>query len=119
MHWAIGTGANPTTDGADFSGATSGDLIFNVGDAPKTITLNVIGDTVYESGGLAEHFTVVLSNPSGATISGTQGSASEVTSVIESQNASSTEKSPRPERSCSTRTIVPTAPTELYAPQHT
>jgi hypothetical protein len=68
VHWAIGANQSPATDASDFIGATSGTLNWAVGDSSsKTITIGVNGDTTYE-GDLPEHFTVNLSNASGATI---------------------------------------------------
>src|SRR5262249_40187750 len=69
VQWAIGANQSPQADATDFSGPTSGTLTWAAGDTTsKTITLAVIGDTTYEGGGLPEHFTVNLSNASGATI---------------------------------------------------
>src|SRR5439155_135922 len=52
--------------------AASGTVTFNPGQTSKTITVNVNGDSKFESD---ETFTVGLSSPSNATISGTQGTA--------------------------------------------
>jgi hypothetical protein len=68
VHWAIGANQSPAADASDFIGATSGTLNWAVGDSSsKTIMIGVNGDTTYE-GDLPEHFTVNLSNASGATI---------------------------------------------------
>ena len=47
---------------------TNGTLTFNPGETSKTITVNVNGDTTYEND---ETFNVVLTNPTGATLSTT------------------------------------------------
>lgn len=66
--WAVtGAGTNPAS-AADFQAAAlpSGTVTFAVGEeAPKTITVNVAGDTFVEAD---ETFAVVLSNPSGASL---------------------------------------------------
>jgi pimeloyl-ACP methyl ester carboxylesterase len=68
VHWAIGANQSPAADASDFIGATSGTLNWAIGDSnSKIITIGVNGDTTYE-GDLPEHFTVNLSNASGATI---------------------------------------------------
>ena len=60
-----GRGTNPA-NAADFGGGLpSGILNFAAGELSKTITINVSGDTMFESD---ETFTVTLSNPSFATI---------------------------------------------------
>jgi subtilisin family serine protease/subtilisin-like proprotein convertase family protein len=66
--WAVaGSGATPAT-GLDFVGGIlpSGTLSFAPGEASKTITLSVAGDSTVES---TETFTVSLSAPAGAVIS--------------------------------------------------
>jgi hypothetical protein len=67
VNWAAGPGGtSPSADAADFGGAfPSGTLNFAAGETVKTVTVNVNGDTDYESGGLAESFTVTLSDASG------------------------------------------------------
>ncbi|CAA7619034.1 Calx-beta domain-containing protein [Magnetospirillum sp. SS-4] len=67
VNWAVtGSGADPV-EGADFSGGAlpSGTVNFADGEAVKTITLTVAGDSVVEN---EEGFTVTLSNPVNATI---------------------------------------------------
>ncbi|HEY3694278.1 Calx-beta domain-containing protein [Phenylobacterium sp.] len=63
-----GSGANPAS-ASDFSGGAfpSGKVFFGGGEASKTIWIPVAGDTAAEPN---ESFTVTLSNPSGATITG-------------------------------------------------
>jgi urease beta subunit len=57
--------ASGTADaGTDFE-ATNGTLTFAAGETTKTIVVNVLGDTAFESD---ETFTVTLANPVGATI---------------------------------------------------
>jgi hypothetical protein len=65
--WTVtGSGINPA-NAEDFSGSifASGTVNFATGDASKTITVNINGDTTIESD---EGFIVTLSNPSGATV---------------------------------------------------
>ena len=64
-----GSGANPAV-AADFAGGVlpTGTVSFAAGEATKTITVNVAGDSTVES---AENFTVTLSNPSAGTAIGT------------------------------------------------
>ncbi|MCU1347750.1 MAG: hypothetical protein JWO56_780, partial [Acidobacteria bacterium] len=52
-------GAPGNPDAADFSGATSGTVVFNPGDTSKSITINVVGDTAPEPD---EVFHLTLSN---------------------------------------------------------
>ncbi|WP_118857540.1 Calx-beta domain-containing protein [Sphingomonas mesophila] len=59
VNWAL---ANITTAAADFSGATSGTLSFAAGETSKTITINVVGETLVEPN---ETFTISLSGPTG------------------------------------------------------
>ncbi|WP_084299122.1 Ig-like domain-containing protein [Bradyrhizobium sp. WSM1743] len=78
VDWKVGPANAVTADGLDFVGGTfpAGTVTFGVGEFSKTITVNVEGDTFYESSGKAENFVVTLSNPSaGATIRPTQDSA--------------------------------------------
>ncbi|HSI00225.1 MAG TPA: Calx-beta domain-containing protein, partial [Reyranella sp.] len=60
--------------GSDYV-ATSGTLTFAAGETSKTITVNAIGDAVVEPN---EGFTVVLSNPAGATLADATGAATIV-----------------------------------------
>jgi hypothetical protein len=62
-----GTATAPT----DYQSAT-GQVTFAVGETTKTITVNIVGDTVLEP---AETFFVTLSNPSGAEIAEGGGQA--------------------------------------------
>jgi hypothetical protein len=64
-----GSGANPAV-AADFAGGAfpTGTVSFAAGEATKTITVNVAGDSTVEPG---ENFTVALSNPSAGTTIGT------------------------------------------------
>jgi hypothetical protein len=57
--------------GSDYV-ATSGQVSFAVGESTKTVSIPVIGDTRPES---AEAFTLTLSNPSGATLGDSSGTA--------------------------------------------
>src|SRR5262249_53754531 len=61
--------ANPAV-AADFTGATlpTGTVSFAAGEASKTVTVNVAGDTTVEPN---EGFTVTLSSPSAGTVLGT------------------------------------------------
>ena len=58
------TTAGTATAGTDFT-AANGTLAFKPGETTKTITVTVVGDTVYEP---SETFTVALSNPVNTTI---------------------------------------------------
>lgn len=60
-----------TATAADFTGA-SGTLTFAVGEQSKTISIAITGDDLREAN---ERFTVVLGNPSGATIAKGTGTA--------------------------------------------
>ena len=64
-----GSGATAAV-AADFAGGVlpTGTVSFAAGEATKTITVNVAGDSTVE---LAENFTVTLSNPSAGTAIGT------------------------------------------------
>jgi len=66
VDWAVsGIGSNPA-DAADFGGTWPGDrLTFAPAETSRTITVNVRGDTVYETD---ETFQVTLSNPVGAVL---------------------------------------------------
>uniref|UniRef100_UPI0018731760 Ig-like domain-containing protein n=1 Tax=Bradyrhizobium liaoningense TaxID=43992 RepID=UPI0018731760 len=76
--WIVGPANGVTSDSADFTGGAfpTGTVTFNTGELTKTITVNVQGDTLYESKGKPENFTVTLSNPSsGATLAANHDSA--------------------------------------------
>lgn len=78
VDWKVGPANGVTADGQDFTGGLfpAGTVTFGVGELSKVITVNVHGDTLYESNGKTENFVVTLSNPStGATISSTHNSA--------------------------------------------
>jgi beta-glucanase (GH16 family)/Ca2+-binding RTX toxin-like protein len=67
--WSVaGSGANPA-DAADFQGGVlpQGTLSFAAGETTKTITVDVAGDTTVEPD---QTFTVSLSNPGNAQVSG-------------------------------------------------
>src|SRR6202023_295910 len=59
---------------ADFT-ASSGSITFAAGEQSKTISIPITTDTVSEAN---EHFTVVLSNAQGATITRATGTATIV-----------------------------------------
>ena len=67
-----GSGVN-AADAADFAGGVlpTGTVDFAAGEATKTLTIQVAGDTQVEAD---ETFTVVLANPTGATQIGTPSS---------------------------------------------
>jgi hypothetical protein len=65
------TSNGTATAPADYQ-AASGQVTFAVGETTKTITVNVVGDTVLEP---AETFFVTLSNPVGAEIAEGRGQA--------------------------------------------
>jgi Ca2+-binding RTX toxin-like protein len=61
LSWSVaGTGVN-AADAADFSNVLTGTLTFAAGETYKTLSLNVVGDTITEAN---ESFTVSLSAPS-------------------------------------------------------
>ena len=62
VRWAVEGGALSPTDAADFTGATSGSLVFDAGETQKSIVVNVAGDATAEQD---ETFIVRLSGPSG------------------------------------------------------
>ncbi len=69
LSWtAWGAGANPADAATDFASALSGTLSFAVGETSKTITVLVLGDTVFEA---SEGFTVTLSSLSAGLAAGT------------------------------------------------
>ncbi|MEI6429343.1 MAG: Calx-beta domain-containing protein, partial [Pseudanabaena sp. ELA607] len=61
VDYSFGGTATATSDYTINSGGTSGTLSFGVGELSKTITVNVLGDTTFESN---ETITLNLSNPS-------------------------------------------------------
>jgi hypothetical protein len=65
------TGGGTATVGTDYTAAT-GTLTFAVGETSKTVVVNALGDTQVEPD---ETFGLVLSAPSGATLSTTAGTA--------------------------------------------
>jgi hypothetical protein len=70
VSWSVaGSGANPI-DAADFGGVLpSGLLVFSAGETSKFITVTgLVNDAKFEAD---ETFTLTLSNPNGATVSGT------------------------------------------------
>jgi Ca2+-binding RTX toxin-like protein len=69
-NWAVSAGTTgPAASANDFGGTFPGGTVtFASGEAEKVITVNVAGDTSYESGGLSDAFTVTLSGPSSGTI---------------------------------------------------
>lgn len=60
------------TAGSDYTAVSSQTVTFAPGETTKPLAVRVLGDTTDEPN---ETFTVTLSNPTNATISGTQGSA--------------------------------------------
>lgn len=78
VDWKVGPANGVTADGQDFTGGLfpTGTVTFGVGELSKVITVNVQGDTLYESNGRTENFVVTLLNPgSGATLSAAHDSA--------------------------------------------
>ncbi|MBI5565053.1 MAG: hypothetical protein HY870_09165 [Chloroflexi bacterium] len=59
------TVAGTATAGGDYT-TTNGTLVFQPGQISKTISINILGDTVDE--GVSENFSVQVSNPIGATL---------------------------------------------------
>jgi murein DD-endopeptidase MepM/ murein hydrolase activator NlpD len=72
VDWSINSIAAPTVDPADFSGTLFGSISFAPGETSKVLTVNVIGDTVFESN---ENFTVSIGSPVGASIGTSVASA--------------------------------------------
>ena len=72
VNWVVsGSGLNPA-DASDFGGSfPSGTVVFAAGETSQQITMNVVGDVSAE---FDEGFTVTLSNPSNASISGASAS---------------------------------------------
>ena len=68
VQWAMQPGS---ADVSDFSGSTSGSISFAAGEISKTITLNINGDNIAEPD---ETFSVLLSNPTGATLASSNAS---------------------------------------------
>ncbi len=62
--------SNGTANAGEDFVANSGAITFAAGETTKTITIDIIGDTAFES---AESFTVNLTNPAGATITKAAG----------------------------------------------
>ena len=69
-----GSGSNPA-DGHDFAGQVlpSGTLTFASGETHQTITVEIAGDTTYETN---EEFTVTLSDPDNASLGNSKAAAS-------------------------------------------
>jgi Ca2+-binding RTX toxin-like protein len=67
VDWSVHASAtSPSADAADFGGEfPAGRVTFAAGETAKVITVNVTGDTLYESAGLTEGFIVTLANASG------------------------------------------------------
>ncbi len=71
---AYNTSDGIATAGSDYN-AASGTLTFSANETSKTVTVNVIGDTIYEGD---ETFRLVLSSPGGATLDSNTSSATAV-----------------------------------------
>jgi len=69
------------TDNADFSGGTAGTARFAAGEALKTVTINVVGDTVVEGN---ETFNLGLANARGGVI---EGPSSAGATIIDDETA--------------------------------
>jgi hypothetical protein len=81
VNWTVTASATGTSaNAADFAGGAfpGGSVSFSPGQAEKTVTVNVAGDTVYESGGAAERFTVRLSNASGGALIATASATGRI-----------------------------------------
>lgn len=63
------TASGTAASGIDFS-PINGTLVFPAGETSRTITVNVAGDLAVESD---ETFTVILTNPTGATLADSEG----------------------------------------------
>jgi RTX calcium-binding nonapeptide repeat (4 copies)/Calx-beta domain/Cysteine-rich secretory protein family len=75
QYTVAGFGVN-AANAADFEGSVSGSVVFAAGETSKTITVNVVGDTVSEA---HETFNITLSNPTGAVVIGTASAAMTIT----------------------------------------
>jgi hypothetical protein len=89
VEWAVSDGQGHSADPADFAGGpfefSNGVVTFTPGATTEIITVNVQGDSTFESEGFAETFAVGLSNPSnGVTIDPQHNSA---TGTIENDDA--------------------------------
>ncbi|MEB3195130.1 MAG: bluetail domain-containing putative surface protein [Cyanobacteriota bacterium] len=75
VRWrAAGSGSKPT-DGADFSGVTSGTLSFAAGQSSRILTINAAGDLRQEND---ETFSVTLSSPTGGILGSTAVAAATI-----------------------------------------
>ncbi|MCA1674977.1 MAG: hyalin, partial [Actinobacteria bacterium] len=63
------------TAGADYTALATTTITLAAGETTKTVTVNITGDTVPEAN---ETFNLILSAPTGATISDTTGVATIV-----------------------------------------
>src|SRR5262249_32890557 len=72
VNWVMSLNNPPAANGADFSGALSGAVSFAAGETTKTVTINVVGDTNFESN---EVFQIDLYGVSNGTIDSHAGSA--------------------------------------------
>lgn len=72
--WTLQHATSSGTSTDDFTGTTSGTVSFSAGEDRKTLTVQAVADQRIEE---TENFSVVLSNPSGATL-GTTSAAGTV-----------------------------------------
>lgn len=81
------TVAGTATAGTDFT-PTNGTLTFAPGETTKAIAIDIVGDTIDE---FDETFSVVLSNPTNATLTTSQAQVTLIDNDITSITASSTQ----------------------------
>jgi hypothetical protein len=84
--WSVVSAASASANGEDFVGGQfpTGTVTFAPGQTSQTVTVNVQGDTLYETN---ENFAVKLSNPTGASIDPTHASAG---GIIQNDDTAST-----------------------------
>ena len=77
MYYATRDSAAGLAKGGEDYTATSGTLTFAPGETSKTITIEILGDDIYEG---LERFVTELSSPSGATLPQYPGQTIEIVS---------------------------------------
>jgi hypothetical protein len=68
VYFIYSTSDDTATAGEDYTAVVNGFGVIPAGQTSTTITVNVLGDTVYENGGVDETFNVTLTNAINATI---------------------------------------------------
>lgn len=75
INWSVAGSGASAANAADFAGLLSGTLTFAIGETSKTISIQVIGDTTFESN---EAFTLTLATPSAGLSLGTLAATSQI-----------------------------------------